>query len=164
MIGFIILTFAYIFPAYIANSSAALFGGGRPIDFGKKFRKKRIFGDGKTIKGTLAGLFWGTVTGIIIGYLINNILLYTKLGFILALGAILGDIAASFLKRRFRIKQGQSVPVLDQLDFVMGALILSPLVLIPNAYQALFILIVTPAIHLFVNLCGYLLKLKKVPW
>ncbi len=39
-------------PAYIANPTAALFGGGMPIDFGKKYHDgQRILGDGKTFRG-----------------------------------------------------------------------------------------------------------------
>ena len=38
-------------PALIPNSAAVLFGGGRPMDFGKSWRGKRLLGDGKTWKG-----------------------------------------------------------------------------------------------------------------
>jgi CDP-2,3-bis-(O-geranylgeranyl)-sn-glycerol synthase len=60
-------------PAYIPNPSAALFGGGRPIDFGRRLKDGyRIFGDGKTYRG----LVIGTLCGILIG-LIQNILSHT---------------------------------------------------------------------------------------
>ena len=44
-----------LIPAYIANSSPVLFGGGTPMDMGKNFLdNERIFGEGKTIRGFLA--------------------------------------------------------------------------------------------------------------
>ena len=43
-----------ILPAYVANASAVLVGGGTPVDFGKNWRDgKRILGDGKTWRGLL---------------------------------------------------------------------------------------------------------------
>jgi CDP-2,3-bis-(O-geranylgeranyl)-sn-glycerol synthase len=40
----------------------------------------------------------------------------------LALGAMLGDILASFLKRRTGRERGAAVPGVDQLDFVVASL------------------------------------------
>ncbi|HDS59894.1 MAG TPA: CDP-archaeol synthase, partial [Thermoplasmatales archaeon] len=36
-----------VLPAYLANASAVVLGGGTPIDFGKTWRDKRLLGDGK---------------------------------------------------------------------------------------------------------------------
>ena len=53
-----------ILPAYVANASAVLVGGGTPIDFGKLWKDgKRIFGDGKTWQGLFAGGFVGMTAG-----------------------------------------------------------------------------------------------------
>jgi len=44
----------YIFPAYCANGAPVLFGGGRPIDGGKKLGDgKPIFGSHKTIRNSI---------------------------------------------------------------------------------------------------------------
>ena len=41
-----------ILPAYVANASAVLVGGGTPVDSGKNWKDgKRILGDGKTWRG-----------------------------------------------------------------------------------------------------------------
>ncbi|MFW5902556.1 MAG: CDP-archaeol synthase, partial [archaeon] len=56
----------YIFPAYVANSSAVVLGGGKPLDNGKKYKGKRILGDGKTIRGTVFGIVCGFLVGLII--------------------------------------------------------------------------------------------------
>ena len=50
--------FWFILPAYVANASAKLIGGGIPVDFGKTWKDgKRILGDGKTWRGLLFGAF-----------------------------------------------------------------------------------------------------------
>jgi CDP-diglyceride synthetase len=53
-----------VLPAYIANASALLVGGGKPIDFGKNWKDgKRILGDGKTWSGLITGAFVGMTCG-----------------------------------------------------------------------------------------------------
>ena len=55
-------------PAYLPNNCAVLFGGGTPLDFGHTFQDgRRMLGDGKTFRGTIAG----TVCGILAGLLLN---------------------------------------------------------------------------------------------
>ena len=47
-------------PAYLPNPIAALVGGGTPIDLGRNFTDgKRVFGDGKTYRGLIIGIFAG---------------------------------------------------------------------------------------------------------
>ena len=53
-----------VIPAYIANASALLVGGGTPIDFGKKLKDgRRFLGDGKTWRGLFVGTFVGMTAG-----------------------------------------------------------------------------------------------------
>ena len=55
-------------------------------------------------------------------------------------------------------------PILDQLNFVIGALILASIVMpLPLSWIAILV-ILTPFGHLLVNKTGYLLKMKDVPW
>ncbi|MDH5807130.1 MAG: CDP-2,3-bis-(O-geranylgeranyl)-sn-glycerol synthase [Candidatus Methanomethylicaceae archaeon] len=146
-----------IVPIYIANSVPVLVKGKRPIDFKKLFIDgKRIFGDGKTIEGFLSGLIFGTIAGAIV----YNIFY----GFILSLGALLGDLFGAFIKRRLGLPRGHPFPLLDQLDFVFGALLLFSLFHQIIIEQVLFIILITPPIHLISNFFAYLLKLKPNPW
>lgn len=165
MIGWEIIIGAifYISPAYIANSSAALFGGDLPIDLGKNWRGKRILGEGKTYRGFLTGLILGSLVGIPL-YLISNNFEILVLAFLVSLGALLGDIVASFFKRRIGLERGSPAPILDQLDFVMGAVVLGSLVRVPGESVFIFIILVTPIVHLTSNLLGYSLDLKEDPW
>ena len=117
-------------PAYIANPTAVVFGGGTPIDLGKNWKDgRRIFGDGKTFRG----LIGGTACGIIIrsypdaGHFTCNFLELSRLYllFTLSFGALLGDMTKSFFKRRLGYERGAKFPLVDQLDFVAGAWILT---------------------------------------
>jgi len=52
-------------PAWIANASPVLGGGGRAIDGGRFYRDgRRILGDGKTIRGFIVGIIFGVLTGL----------------------------------------------------------------------------------------------------
>ena len=115
-------------PAYLPNPVAALCGGGSPIDCGKNFSDgNRVFGDGKTWRGLIAGISAGIVIGFIqiwvsgaydLSYLPRQTLLSVTL---LAVGALLGDLVKSFFKRRFGKERGAKWPVADQYDLVAGA-------------------------------------------
>lgn len=156
----------FILPAYVASSFAVLSGGRIAIDFKKKFMGRRILGDGKTVSGFTGGVFAGAFIGLIQGLIINpGIDFYT--GFIIAFGAMTGDLAGSFIKRRLGFKRGAPVFLLDQLNLVVGALIISYLIIpnvIPSAFGIIFILILTPVVHLSANRIAHALKLKKKPW
>jgi CDP-2,3-bis-(O-geranylgeranyl)-sn-glycerol synthase len=156
---FVLNAFAIILPAYIANSVPVLFAGKHPhpIDFGRNLRDgKRVFGDGKTFEGFFSGLFFGTLTGALVGYALYS--------FLLALGALLGDMVGAFIKRRLGMPRGKPAPILDQLDFIAGALLLLSIVYPITWEQVVFIVVVTPPIHLFANFVAYRLKLKKHLW
>ena len=105
-------------PAYLPNPVAALLGGGAPIDFGKKLSDgKRILGEGKTYRGLLCGVLAGIAIGLIQIWLADSynwdFLPHHTLTSIvlLSLGALLGDIGKSFLKRRLGKDRGAKWPV-----------------------------------------------------
>ena len=131
-----------IIPAYVANASALLAGGGKPIDFGKKWKDgKRILGDGKTWNGLFVGAFFGVTSGFgitIVAIYANNsefsflglndfgrFPLMIPIIFSLCFGALIGDITESFLKRRKGKKRGEDWIPFDQIDFILGALFFS---------------------------------------
>lgn len=166
-------------PAYVPNNAAVLAGGGRPIDGGRTLGDTRILGDGKTWRGTILG----TLVGVVLAYLLNllrpTVVSFLGIGFpvfplavmiALPLGAMLGDIVASFLKRRMGRKRGAALPGLDQLDFAVVALALSAAVA-PGWFLSVFtvgllvvILVVTPILHVVTNVLAYLFGLKHEPW
>ena len=152
----------FIFPAYCANAAPVIFGGGYPIDGGKTFLDgKPIFGSHKTFRGFLSGLVVGTLVGFVQGTLFQyNVLL----GFTLSMGALAGDLVGSFFKRRLDLPPGATLPIADQLDFILGAFLFSLPFSPPSLIIVLIILIITPPIHLLTNFLAYLLGVKKRLW
>ena len=153
----------FIFPAYCANAAPVIFGGGRPIDAGRTFfNGKPFLGSHKTLRGFFAGLLIGTLVGYLQHLLTQEAPI--PLGFVLSLGALVGDLVNSFIKRRLNLPPGSSLPVADQLDFIVGALLFSLLFSPPPVSLLLIALIVTPPIHLLTNILAYLLGIKKNWW
>jgi len=164
-------------PAYLPNNVAVVAGGGRPIDGGRTWGGRRLLGDGKTWRGTVAGIATGAALALLLDALAPVEVLGVALpGFPIAAalalpaGAMLGDVAASFLKRRTGRERGAAFPGVDQLDFVAGALALAA-VLAPAWVGAVFtprvlvaVVVATPVLHVGTNVVGYALGLKSEPW
>ena len=183
----------FFLPAFVANPSAVLWGGGRPMDFGRVARDgERLLGDGKTWRG----LFGGTLSGAALGFLLAlpfailapasswsfgapssdpgpSLLVALGASAVLALGALLGDVVGAFIKRRRRMPRGAKAPGLDQYDFVVGGLLLSLLISgwsVPRFFSGdawwglLGIILITPALHRAVNILGYRMGKKHEPW
>ena len=152
----------FIFPAYCANAVPVLVGGGQPMDFGKNFFDgKPIFGKNKTFRGFLFGFAIGVLVGLV-EYAVFGYPL--PLCFLSPLGALLGDLTGAFIKRRLDISPGGLLPIVDQVDFVVGAVLFSLPIGVVSWELAVTILLVTPPIHLFTNFVAYKLKLKNNPW
>ncbi len=177
----------FMLPAYLANASALTFGGQTPIDKGILLKDGfRLIGDGVTWKGTIIGILIGAFIGLIQGTFTGTLmikLLMTAdpliagmvqgtvttnplnglfLGLFLGAGALIGDACGSFIKRRFKVERGQPVPIVDQLDFVVGALLLSSLIVVIPSSLIIVILIITLFLHLGSNTIAYLLGIKNV--
>lgn len=182
-----LLGFWYILPAYIANGFAVFAGllpSRHPIDNNRLFSDGySLFGPGKTWEGFFGGFFSGVIIGIVqvitapvLLYLIQQaglvlppdfipvVLLSIPLVIVVSLGALVGDLIGSFIKRRLKIARGKPAPLLDQLDFLLMALGFGFFIYPLHLLLALFLLIVTPIIHLLANAIGYRIGVKEVPW
>ena len=124
-----------------------------------------MIGDGVTLRGTVAGTVFGAIACVTQSFFNEYTISFSlKLGFLLGFGAILGDLIESFLKRRANITRGGPLPLLDQLDFIFGALLLSFPFLDLTHQKILIIILITPILHFSTNYVAYKLKLKEVPW
>ncbi len=173
-------------PAYVANPAAVLVGGGTPIDFGKNWKDgRRILGNGKSWRGLFGGAFLGMCIGFIqiaivrlagISFLEDFAVSGLEYGFIgvlftLGFGAMLGDTAKSFWKRRKGFERGQKSPYLiDSYDFMIGAWLLTMCCFWTWFWSAftlwhlLAVALLTPALHRLVNIIGYKMGKKAEPW
>ena len=152
-----------ILPTYCANGAPVIFGGGRPIDLGKTLPDgQRILGDNKTIRGFVGGIIVGTLVGLLCSYIFAINLMPIALP--ASVGALLGDIVGALFKRRLHIKPGDALPGVDQLDFVVGSMLLVSLFFPISLVVALILLVVTPPIHFLTNVGAYLLGLKENYW
>ncbi|MFX1264330.1 MAG: CDP-2,3-bis-(O-geranylgeranyl)-sn-glycerol synthase [Promethearchaeota archaeon] len=170
-------------PAWIANAMPVIFGGGRPMDGGRTLQDGyRILGEGKTIRGFVVGVFLGSLTGVaqyfsapyilpvmqqfvIVSPDMEYVLFMTiPAAILLSTGALVGDLIGSFLKRRVNVQSGAPSPILDQLGFIVMALIFAYPFLQPDSLYAAILILMTLGIHWLSNALGYLVGLKENPW
>lgn len=153
----------FILPAYVANSSPVIFGGGKAIDLGRSFLDgRRIFGSNKTVRGFVGGLSCGALISLVEDLLMGGG--FFPYGVLISVGALLGDLLGAFIKRRFGLPPGSPFPLMDQLDFVFGALMLSCPFYKLSLSATFLIFLATPPLHLLTNGVAYILKLKKYWW
>jgi CDP-2,3-bis-(O-geranylgeranyl)-sn-glycerol synthase len=169
--------------AWIANATPVLGGGGRPIDGGRFFRDgNRILGDGKSIRGFIVGVIFGTLVGIgqflaapylrpLLAQFVTitpemDYVLFISIpaAFLLSLGALIGDLVGSFIKRRVSVKSGAPSPFLDQLGFIIMALIFAFPLMTPSPVFVIILILTTLGIHWLSNAMGFVLGLKENPW
>ena len=180
MLYLIINSFYFLLPAAFANMAPVFFKKlnflNQPIDFNIKLKGKRLLGKNKSWRGFLAGILLAIIIIIIQKYLYNinffqkiSIINYNQtniflLGGLLGLGAMLGDLIESGIKRRMNIKPGQRFLFWDQTDWVIGSL------MITTIYTKISIKIVVTSIilffilHLIVKRVGFYLKLEEKKW
>lgn len=86
-------------------------------------------------------------------------------GLAFGLGTVLGDHAKSFVKRRFGIPPGDPWWPFDQLDYVVGSLLLvAPFSGWIGGERVATLVVTVLLLNPLVNGIGYRLKLRKVPW
>jgi CDP-2,3-bis-(O-geranylgeranyl)-sn-glycerol synthase len=177
IISSLVVAIWVMLPAYVPNSAAAALGGGAPVDMGKTWSDgRRILGDGKTWRGFVLGVACGVAVGIVQivardAFGLSSLPEHTLITvFLLAFGALLGDMVKSFIKRRLGKESGEEWLIADQYDLVAGSLGLLLVFqygwVVENVTLGVFvwIIILTPLLHRAANIIGYLIGVKKVPW
>jgi CDP-2,3-bis-(O-geranylgeranyl)-sn-glycerol synthase len=145
----------------------------RPIDGGATFHGRRLFGDNKTWRGLACSWVGSVATVALQKYVLNGhagsvaVLDYRAdgalgLGTAFAVGAIIGELPNSFLKRQSGIDpggrpRGARVPVfyvLDQVDVLLGVWPLLLLWLTPSASLVAASFAVVFVVHQIVSVLG----------
>lgn len=184
MIKDILFALWFFLPAGLANA-APVFASripliahlDMPIDAHKHFRGRRIFGNNKTLRGLLAGVLIGIVTCILQGFAYRqmswirtmSLISYESyatcfaLGLALGFGALAGDAIKSFFKRQFAVPSGKAWFPFDQIDYIVGGLLLASIVVdLPHsAYW--WIGLIWFLIHPVATFIAWLLGLKDSP-
>jgi len=156
MLNELLYAIVLVLPAMIANASPIIYGVGTPI-------AKNIFGKNKTIMGFIAGVGGGVFCAtmlFILGVWAFDFHVSIYLGFLQGFGAMFGDLVGSFIKRQLRIIEGDEFILVDQLGFMVFALLLSNTIIGLNTGQIIFVLFVTFLLHKATNIIAFLLKLK----
>lgn len=179
MIIFQALYFAL--PLYLANMAPVIMKWlpflDAPIDGGATYKGQRVLGKGKTWRGLVFAVIFALVAIAVQKYLYVSNVFFQELslfdygrsdvwllGILLGLGAIGGDALKSFFKRRRGIKSGGAWPPFDQLDFIIGGLLLGSIVYWPGLEAVLIIAIISPFLHWLTNFISFKLGIKDVPW
>jgi CDP-2,3-bis-(O-geranylgeranyl)-sn-glycerol synthase len=160
--GVLIYPIIFILPAWVANGAPVIFGGGKPIDLGRKLGGKPIFGSHKTIRGLLSGIAAGFIVATLESAFLPGMLL---IGVMLTLGTHAGDLFGSFVKRRINKKEGSSWALFDQYLFLAFALAFAlPFGNLPGIPGLLLIIVLTGVLHKATNILAHRAKIKSVPW
>lgn len=173
----------FFWPAAMANMAPVFANNIRslawlniPLDGGKYFRGKRIFGDHKTVRGLLAGWVLASVTIMLQYWLfknftsVRNFTLYDYdqlnlflLSISLGIGALVGDAIKSFFKRRAHIAPGQNWFPFDQIDFAIGSLFLAQWLVDISWRTVILGILLALIFHPIGNIIGWTLRLKANP-
>ena len=164
----------YLLPAYFANMTPVftrkiLLRWSTPVDFNFKFLGKPLFGSHKTWKGLILGIIVAIIVALIQSRFKTGLEIYDYsspilFGFLMGFGALFGDLVKSFAKRRIGIKSGAKWIPFDQLDFVIGALILTWPLNILSSVQITYALLISFVLHILVNHSAFYLKIRNEKW
>lgn len=156
----------FMAPAYVANMVPPFVrfwpGWNRPIH-------ARLLGEHKTVLGFAVGVLAGILATALQATLATALDLvdyrdWPLLGFEFGFGAMAGDSVKSLLKRKAGIAPGARWFPLDQLDFVIGALLLVGFRAGLTWQDIAIILAVTLIGALPVNRLAFRLRIKQTPW
>jgi len=184
---FVISCLYFFLPAYFANMTPPLARNAGvfkclafPVDFGKTWRGKRIFGDHKTWRGVASALIVGMGAALLQWWLYQfswamelSLLDYKSVNLwffslLFAGGAVSGDIFAAFIKRRMNLPPGSPFIPWDQTNYVIGSFIFLAAYVGRYLTGDLFvwgtIFVITFFVHILFNRFGYDIGLHKAKW
>ena len=156
----------FMAPAYVANMLPPFLahwrGWNPPIS-------RRWLGSHKTVLGATAGVLGAVATTFLqslIGWPagLSPDRGWLDLGVRFGTGAMAGDAVKSFFKRRAGIAPGQRWIPFDQVDFVVGALLLVWPVTGLSRWDVPVILVISAVGHVAVNHAGYWLGVRQTRW
>jgi CDP-archaeol synthase len=154
----------------------------RPLDHGVTWRGRRVFGDGKTWRGVAVAII-GSIATLFVQRAVRasvpallQVVDYARIdpvlfGATMGLGAMLGELPNSFVKRRLGIPPGGTGRGLravafyawDQIDLLTGAWPLIAIWVRPSAGFVAASFLVALLLHPIVSLIGYAMGARRTP-
>jgi CDP-2,3-bis-(O-geranylgeranyl)-sn-glycerol synthase len=149
-----------------------------PVDGGRTWRGRRLFGDNKTWRGAL----FMTAGPAVAAVALHRVRWYRRrlppeiavappsvVGALLGLGVFAGELPNSLLKRQLDIAQGGRrggtagvvVSVVDQADFAVAALFFLRPIWRWNRREAAEVIAIATAAHLVTNVIGYAIGARR---
>ena len=162
----ILQLFYHFLPAYFANMTPVF---ARQINFLSKPVNERLLGSHKTWRGIISGILVAILVSFLQFKTQSNLQLYNYdnwllFGFLMGSGALLGDLIKSFFKRRVGIKPSQRWIPFDQIDFVIGAIVLTTPVYFVGWFESVVVIVLTFFLHVATNHVAFYFKIRKEKW
>lgn len=154
----------------------------QPIDMGRTFRARRVFGENKMLRGFVVMPPAAAVTFAVLGAAHEHLpawlgqglwplqpAQFALLGFACGLAFMLAELPNSFVKRQLDIAPGQppSSPllrglffVIDRCDSVLGVLIVASLLVPLQALTWVWVLALGPCLHALFSILLHRLGVK----
>jgi CDP-2,3-bis-(O-geranylgeranyl)-sn-glycerol synthase len=152
-------------PALVANAAPVVLAA---IPFLAPLRVP-IWPSGLGANKTWLGLAGGVLLGTLAGWLQIALTpwpygpwLWIAWSALVSFGALFADAAKSWAKRRMGIPPGGALPVVDGVDYVVGAIVFGLPLFVPSWPVAVALLVAGPVLSLLANAVSYALGLKKV--
>lgn len=179
-----LFAFWFMLPAAIANGAPILSARfpllekwDARLDFGKTFHGRPLLGSHKTWRGIVSGMVCATLALWVQQLLVRHTgwadvfsgpvdypsLPTLLLGPLFGLGALGGDAIESFFKRRRGTRDGGTWVPFDQLDYIVGAVLVSLPFFILTFRQYVLVFVIWFAMHFLSTYVGWRVGLKEQP-
>ena len=158
-LNYLYVSFLILLPPMIANAIPTLLKMkhlSSPIN-------EELFGKNKTWRGFIGAIIAGTLSYLVLVKLNLVGTPYSPLfvGFLFGLGAIGGDLLKSYVKRKAGVEAGGSFPPWDQIDYILGMILLTFFFYEYSLSQVVFLLVLGGAASAAAHRAGYLLKINS---
>ena len=172
-----------LLPAAFANMAPVMFKNSFKwmaisIDGGSMLGGNPLFGSHKTLRGFVVGIILAVLVSLVQAYFSKypamqqfSIVDFSQgygfaatVGFLMGFGALFGDLMKSFIKRRAGIEAGRPFIPFDEIDFAIGGLAFSAMV-IDVAWEIVAMSLGLAFIfHIITNHLAFYLKIRSEKW
>ena len=182
MMQYVVSCLWFALPAYVGNM-APVFAKkvfrdryDTPVDFKKTLRGRRLSGSNKTYRGILAAIavsmfivfvqrhLYGVAGVRSISLVDYQDINWLAFGTLMGLGAMMGDLVKSVVKRQLDKHPGESWRQYDQIDFLVGSLVFTSVVYLPPMRVIHGNFLVVPLVKVAVDHLGVFLGVYESKW